>query len=81
MAGTWNHVRALEHIDIRMDDVRDVTVKDYARDMSLESIPTKVASESIVLNSSAGNDGADSCSRASAPPAPPQAINPAKTPA
>jgi len=43
MAGTWNHVRALKHIDLRMDDVRDVTVKDYARDMSLESIPTKVA--------------------------------------
>jgi class 3 adenylate cyclase len=39
----WNHDRAAEHIDKKMADVKDVTIKDYTRDMSLESIPTNVA--------------------------------------
>src|SRR5699024_8592055 len=36
-----------------------------------EKLVRLTGSESIVLNSSAGNDGADSCSRASAPPCSP----------
>lgn len=43
MSKNWNHERATEHIDKKIADVRDVTVKDYTRDMSLESIPTNVA--------------------------------------
>lgn len=43
MSNSWNHDRATEHIDKKMADVKDVTIKDYTRDMSLESIPTNVA--------------------------------------
>lgn len=43
MSKNWNHERATEHIDKKIADVREVTVKDYTRDMSLESIPTNVA--------------------------------------
>jgi class 3 adenylate cyclase len=40
---SWSHNRAVEHIDKKIADVKDITVKDYVRDMSLESIPTNVA--------------------------------------
>lgn len=43
MSKNWNHDRAADHIDKKMADVKDVTIKDYTRDMSLESIPTNVA--------------------------------------
>lgn len=43
MTSTWNHDRAAEHIDKKMRDVDDVVIKDYARNMSLESIPTNAA--------------------------------------
>lgn len=43
MSKNWNHDRAAEHIDKKLADVKDVTIKDYTRDMSLESIPTNVA--------------------------------------
>lgn len=43
MSNIWNHNRAVEHIDKKMADVENVTIKDYTRDMSLESIPTNVA--------------------------------------
>lgn len=43
MSKNWNHDRALQHIDKKLKDVETVTIKDYARDMSLESIPTSVA--------------------------------------
>lgn len=43
MSKSWNHDRALQHIDKKLKDVETVTIKNYARDMSLESIPTNVA--------------------------------------
>lgn len=43
MSNSWNHDRAAEHIDKKMADVKDVKIKDYTRDMSLESIPTNIA--------------------------------------
>lgn len=43
MSKNWNHDRALQHIDKKLKDVETVTIKTYARDMSLESIPTNVA--------------------------------------
>lgn len=43
MSKNWNHDRALQHIDKKLKDVESVTIKNYARDMSLESIPTNVA--------------------------------------
>lgn len=43
MSKNWNYDRAVEHIDKKIADVKDVTIKDYTRDMSLESIPTNVA--------------------------------------
>jgi class 3 adenylate cyclase len=43
MGKNWNHDRSAKHIDKKLKDVETVTVKDYARDMSLESIPTNVA--------------------------------------
>lgn len=43
MSKTWNHDRAAQHIDKKLKDVDSVTIKDYAREMSLESIPTNVA--------------------------------------
>lgn len=43
MSKSWNYDRAAEHIDKEIDNVINVTIKDYKRDMSLESIPTNVA--------------------------------------
>lgn len=43
MSKNWNENRASEHIDKKMADVETVTIKEYTRDMSLESIPTNVA--------------------------------------
>lgn len=43
MSKSWNHDRASDHIDKKINDVDSVTIKDYTRDMSLESIPTNVA--------------------------------------
>lgn len=43
MSKNWNYDRALQHIDKKLKDVENVTIKNYARDMSLESIPTNVA--------------------------------------
>lgn len=40
---TWNHDRAKTRITKAIEQVRDVEVLDYARDMSLESIPTNRA--------------------------------------
>jgi class 3 adenylate cyclase len=37
--GNWNHDRAKKAIDSRIEEVRDVEIVDYKRDMSLESIP------------------------------------------
>lgn len=42
MSKNWSHDRAADHIDKKMEDVKEVTIKDYTRDMSLESIPTNV---------------------------------------
>jgi len=39
----WNEDRASKHIDKKITDVEVVTIKDYTRHMSLESIPTNVA--------------------------------------
>ncbi|MGB3835898.1 transcriptional regulator [Castellaniella sp.] len=43
MSKNWNHERAVKHIDQKMDDVQTVSIKDYTREMLLESIPTNVA--------------------------------------
>ncbi|MEN5314739.1 adenylate/guanylate cyclase domain-containing protein [Pseudomonas koreensis] len=43
MSKNWNHDRALQHINKKLNDVESVTIKNYTRDMSLESIPTNVA--------------------------------------
>ncbi|ACK86371.1 adenylate/guanylate cyclase domain-containing protein [Methylorubrum extorquens] len=43
MAHTWKRDRAAEHIAAKIKDVRTVEVVDYARDMSLENIPTAKA--------------------------------------
>ncbi len=43
MSHTWNHERASTHIDKKMEDVEIVIVKQYGRDMSLESIATNAA--------------------------------------
>lgn len=43
MSKNWNYDRAVDHIDKKIADVEKVTIKDYARDMSLESIPTNTA--------------------------------------
>lgn len=43
MSHTWNHERASTHIDKKMEDVETVTIKQYGRDMSLESIATNAA--------------------------------------
>ncbi len=38
MSKSWNHDRAAKHIDQKIADVEEITIKDYVRDMSLESI-------------------------------------------
>src|SRR5437763_1780705 len=43
MAHNWNFDRASEHINKKLKDVKDVTIVDYVRDTSLESIPTNKA--------------------------------------
>lgn len=43
MSNNWNHSRAWDHIERKLKDVEDVTIKDYTRDMSLESIATGTA--------------------------------------
>ncbi|MBP1804675.1 adenylate/guanylate cyclase domain-containing protein [Rubellimicrobium aerolatum] len=43
MAKTWKRSRAAEQIDKRLKEVETVTVVDFARDMSLESIPVTKA--------------------------------------
>jgi len=43
MSKSWNHDRAAKHIDQKIADVEEITIKDYVRDMSLESIPTSTA--------------------------------------
>ncbi len=43
MAHTWNKVRAEEHIQRRLEEVSEVTVVDYVRDKSLDSIPINKA--------------------------------------
>lgn len=43
MAKGWNKERAEKHIECRIDDVETVVIKEYVRDMSLESIPTNTA--------------------------------------
>ncbi len=40
MAHTWKEDRAAEHIAAKIDDVREVEIVDYTREMSLENIPT-----------------------------------------
>lgn len=43
MAKTWDFERSKQHIDKKISDVADVTIKNYGRDMSLENIPTNAA--------------------------------------
>lgn len=43
MSKNWNEDRAAEHIEKKIDDVETVKIKDYTREMSLDSIPTNVA--------------------------------------
>ncbi|MES1975594.1 MAG: adenylate/guanylate cyclase domain-containing protein [Pseudomonadota bacterium] len=43
MTKSWKHDRAAEHIEKKLKDVETVTILDYKRDMSLESIPTNKA--------------------------------------
>jgi class 3 adenylate cyclase len=43
MPHVWNHDRAAAHIDKKLDDVAEVTIKDFKRDMSLENIPVNTA--------------------------------------
>ncbi|MDF2118723.1 transcriptional regulator [Roseiarcaceae bacterium H3SJ34-1] len=43
MTKSWKHGRAQERINKRFDEVKDVSIVDYKRDMSLESIPTNKA--------------------------------------
>lgn len=43
MANSWKHDRASDHIERKVKDVETVTIVDYRRDMSLESIPANKA--------------------------------------
>ena len=43
MANAWKHDRAKTAIDARIKDVENVTVVDYTRTTSLQSIPTNKA--------------------------------------
>lgn len=38
MPHVWNHKRASDHIESKFDDVSDVTIKTYTRELSLENI-------------------------------------------
>jgi class 3 adenylate cyclase len=43
MANDWKYDRAIDHIRKKIADVKDVTIKDYVRDMTLENIKTNEA--------------------------------------
>jgi class 3 adenylate cyclase len=43
MSKNWKHDRAAAHIDKKIADVNEIIIRDYTRDMSLESIPTNTA--------------------------------------
>jgi len=43
MPHVWNHKRAADHIESKLDDVSVVTIKTYARELSLENIPVSAA--------------------------------------
>lgn len=43
MAHTWNKDRASDHIKSKIGDVKNVTIVDYSRDLSLENIPKNKA--------------------------------------
>jgi len=43
MANGWDHKRSAEHIDKKLADVKEVVIKDYVRDMTLENIKTNEA--------------------------------------
>jgi hypothetical protein len=43
MAHTWKHDRAADHIQKKIDQVKSVTIVDYKRETSLESIPSNKA--------------------------------------
>jgi class 3 adenylate cyclase len=43
MSNSWKYDRAKEAIDKRIEDVKNVEIVDYKRDMSLDSIPTSKA--------------------------------------
>lgn len=43
MAHGWNQERAAEHIGKRLEDVKEVVIKEYVRDMTLENIKTNEA--------------------------------------
>jgi class 3 adenylate cyclase len=43
MANDWEYDRAVDHIKKKIADVKDVTIKDYVRDMTLENIKTNEA--------------------------------------
>jgi hypothetical protein len=43
MANDWKHERAAEHIKKKLEDVKEVVIKDYVRDKTLENIKTNEA--------------------------------------
>jgi class 3 adenylate cyclase len=43
MAKNWDHQRAKEHIELKLEEVNEVEVVDYSREMSLENIPSHKA--------------------------------------
>ena len=43
MSNNWNAKRAQDRIEKHLDQVRDVTIVDYTKDMSLENIPVNKA--------------------------------------
>nr|WP_166175725.1 adenylate/guanylate cyclase domain-containing protein [Altererythrobacter segetis] len=43
MAKSWNYDRASDHIEKKLNDVENVTIVEYRRDMSLEGIPANKA--------------------------------------
>ena len=43
MPHSWDHDRAADHIDKKLDEVKTVEILDYTREMSLENIPTNKA--------------------------------------
>ena len=43
MGNSWKYERAKDAIEKRLDEVKEVEIVDYKRDMSLESIPTNKA--------------------------------------